>query len=304
MKRLAPPEVLAQAVAYAHQDLDRAATLWPDIAEQKRFGGWAATNLPLAERCDKEDCDGRPHGDWPYHHAARLDRLPSPESHSDPTGETVAAALPQPENADRRAQLVFLDALARLSHHAAGVEDAIKRVRRARVALAAQVPAVESALNAHEKDNRAGRGPDLSRPTIVEHTCRRCGGHQQVAGRPCGKCGGNGWTAWPDPDGPPSFKMTGRPGTSGVSLDDADRQRKGHVEEESACVVCELGVSQVGRLKAGMCKTDYDAWWRAGQPDRHAWILQRRAFLAERDGETAVVPLRRGNYRDDLKEVA
>lgn len=96
----------------------------------------------------------------------------------------------------------------------------------------------------------------------------------------------------------------GRVGTSGVTLEEADRQRKGQVEAETACQACDLGVSVVGRLKKGLCPTDYHAWWRAGQPERQPWIVDRRRQVAETD-QAKIVPLHGpGPYRDDFKEVA
>lgn len=224
--RLASTQVVAQAVTQAKVDLDRAVKLWEYVAEQKLLKGLPAHN-------------------------------------PDPVPDTEAFARRNLESRDRRAQLTLLDAMHRLRGHMAGAEDAIKRIRTARVALGAQVPAVDAALNAHEANgnkspNRAGVGPD------------------------------------------------GRVGTSGVSLEEADRQRKGAVEAETACVCCDLGVSEVGRLKAGLCPADYKAWQRAGYTERGPWILERRRYLDAKSGEGVVVPLRAvdpGVYKN-LKDVA
>lgn len=259
--KLASTDVLAELVSHAHQDLDRALQLWPFVAEQKLLGLWVGGRLPVAEACDRDKCDGRPHGDWPFRHAAKYDHETSPEAHSDPVGEQVANSRQQVEAGDQRAMLIYLDGLARLAKHAGGVEDAISRIRRARVALGSQVAAVDAALNAHRKASKIGVGPD------------------------------------------------GRVGTSGVSLEEADRIRKGAVEAEDACAACDLGVSEVGRLKKGLCNTDYQAWWRQGLPDgdRNEWVTRRRAALAARaraGAEIIEFPAPGdGSYRN-LREVA
>lgn len=219
--RLASTDVIAEAVKTAKADLDRAVTLWQFVAEQRLLGGMPALMEPPAD------------GD-PLQHAAWHGRL---------------------EDDDRQAQLTLLDALHRLRNHMAGVEDSIRRVRRARVALGARVPAVDAAVSAHEASAKVGVGPD------------------------------------------------GRVGTSGVSLEEADRQKRGAVEAERACSVCDLGVSVVGRLKQGMCPTDYQAWWRDGRPERQPWVLRRREE-AGGGGEAKVIPLHAVSYRDDLREVA
>lgn len=231
MNRLASTRVVSEAVSYAHSDLDRAVELWQFVAEQKLLGGLPTDLSPYEQ-----------------------DRLHQEAAHGDL------------ERHDQRAQLLLLDALAKLRDHMAGVEEALKRVRAARIALGARLPAIDAALNAHEK--AANRSPNLI---------------------------GVG------PDG--------RVGTSGVSLDEADRQRKGQVEAEPACAVCDAAVSAVGRLKSGFCPTDYQAWWRAGRPERQPWILQRRAELEAAQKEqiptvARMTPIRAGIYREDLREVA
>lgn len=74
----------------------------------------------------------------------------------------------------------------------------------------------------------------------------------------------------------------GRAGTSGVSLEEADRLRRRAVEGERACLCCDLGRSVVGKLKSGLCPADYRAWLRAGLPDRGPWIAGQRRVLEER----------------------
>jgi hypothetical protein len=243
--RLASSEVVAEAVGYAHADLDRIKDLWRFVAEQKLLGSWLAGQIP-----ENWDTDGQGHR-FPV--GVDISGLPSPEAHSDPTGEQVCTARPGPEAEDQRAMLAVLRSIDHLGRLGREFEHTVKTLRRARVALAARVPAVDAAINAHER----------------RHTSK-----QQEIG------------VGPD----------GRVGTSGVTLDEADRQRKGAVESEAACLVCDLGVSQVGRLKAGLCETDYKAWSRAGQPDRgtyqdddhcSGWLAERRRYLADK---TEVLP--------------
>lgn len=44
-----------------------------------------------------------------------------------------------------------------------------------------------------------------------------------------------------------------------------------------ACAEWCPGTSDTTRLKSGFCHADYQAWLRAGRPDRAGWIAQRRA---------------------------
>lgn len=231
--RLASAEVLARAVVFAKQDLDRAVLLWGFVGEQKLLlppsgmvvgcgDGWGESRLPVSG--------------GPVFEAYRCDH--------DPVGERVVSGCGGPESRDRRAQLMLLDSIARMQEGMRMVEDGVRRVRAARVALGSQVPAVESALSAHLP------------------VCKSCDG----SGR-----GGVSKHLGVGPDG--------RAGTSGVSLDEADRRRKGQVEAESACEACQLGKSVVGQLRAGMCMADYQSWRRAGFPDRGPWLIQRRQKL-------------------------
>lgn len=78
--------------------------------------------------------------------------------------------------------------------------------------------------------------------------------------------------------------------TDGRTAEEADAARKGAVLAESACLACDLGVSEVGRLKAGLCHTDYVAHARAGHPDRALWLIDRREYLrAKRAARTGGV---------------
>jgi hypothetical protein len=38
------------------------------------------------------------------------------------------------------------------------------------------------------------------------------------------------------------------------------------------------------RLRAGLCPSDYQAWWRAGRPDRSTWVRTKRAELTDDQG--------------------
>jgi hypothetical protein len=68
--------------------------------------------------------------------------------------------------------------------------------------------------------------------------------------------------------------------TDGRSEDERLRAKTGAVAAESACLACDLGVSEVGRLKAGLCAADRRAWDEAGQPERQPWLAVRRRQLA------------------------
>lgn len=73
--------------------------------------------------------------------------------------------------------------------------------------------------------------------------------------------------------------------TDGRTAEEADAARRGAVLAESSCLVCERGVSQVGRLRGGLCQSDNMAWRRAGHPDRGLWITARRSHLDDAASE-------------------
>ncbi|HET9691816.1 MAG TPA: hypothetical protein VFP61_11740 [Acidimicrobiales bacterium] len=86
----------------------------------------------------------------------------------------------------------------------------------------------------------------------------------------------------------------GRSPTDGRSEDERLRARTGAVEAEAACVACDLGVSEVGRLKAGLCdRSCYRAWLRARAVtpglERSLWLIDRRRWLAEQADSDGVV---------------
>jgi hypothetical protein len=108
--KLPQTELVAQLCDRAHSDADQIARLWPLVREHYRRGG---PRFPAGA-----EGGGHPEG-----------------VHSDPTADTVLAALerpPEPEVLDRRALLFALDALGKLD--------------QARKALEARIPAQAAAL--------------------------------------------------------------------------------------------------------------------------------------------------------------
>lgn len=67
---------------------------------------------------------------------------------------------------------------------------------------------------------------------------------------------------------------------------DADRANRRSVRTDIACLACQ---EPAARLISGFDRPCYDAWVRAGRPDRGEWIPQRRRALEERSGEQAEI---------------
>lgn len=99
--------------------------------------------------------------------------------------------------------------------------------------------------------------------------------------------------------------VAGRKPTDGRSQAEWEQRKFVHAtESEAACVACDEPTSTVGRLKAGLCSTDYKAWQRARVTDplleRSLWLIDRRAWLAEqadRDGVLVEGPWGHGQER-------
>lgn len=66
---------------------------------------------------------------------------------------------------------------------------------------------------------------------------------------------------------------------------DLDRVPVGTGECQACGRFCRPDAKHAGnRLRSGLCPTDYRAYLRAGQPERSAWIHQRRGDLTDDDG--------------------
>ncbi|MHB1928986.1 MAG: hypothetical protein ACYCUG_06120 [Acidimicrobiales bacterium] len=133
--RPVPAETALRLLDDARRDLDHLARLWPLVATQKLAGPSVMGTVT----------------GWPHAAAGVSDE--SGDNGEDPVGEQVASERVAVEQWDQHAQLAVLDALMRL--------------RRAAVRLAARVPAMAASVN-------AGRDPTDGR-TQSEVDARRRG---------------------------------------------------------------------------------------------------------------------------------